>query len=51
MAKVHPFEALRAVDFLEQFELQEERFELGAGEAPLDATDQSCELQAALMPR
>jgi hypothetical protein len=46
---VHPFEGLGAVDFFEELELKKQGFEVGAGEAELDAADAAGELQAAGM--
>jgi hypothetical protein len=36
---VHTFERLWTVDFMEEFELEKERLEVGAGETPLDAAN------------
>jgi hypothetical protein len=38
-AEVHAFQGLWAVDFFEEFELEKEGFEVGAGEAVFDAAD------------
>jgi hypothetical protein len=51
MAKVHAFKALRAVDLSEEFKLEEERLELGAGETPFDAADEAGEMQTPRMFR
>ena len=50
VTKVHALKTLRAVDRLEEFELQEERFELGARETPIDAAHKAGKMEAAWMP-
>jgi hypothetical protein len=50
VAEVHSLEALRSVDLLEQFELEEQGLEFGASETPIDAAHKTCEMEAARMP-
>ncbi len=46
---MHAFQCLGAVDLFEQFKLKKQRFEIRAGEPPVDAAHPAGQLQAARM--